>query len=55
MTNGDNPQPGVIAAAQQAPAGLDPIKVMMDIAKDEKLGASGQDAAYRVRQEPLPS
>ena len=37
MANSDGHQPGVIAAAQQSPAGLDPIKVMMEIAKDEDL------------------
>lgn len=37
MANSDDQQPGVIAAAQQAEAGLDPIKVMMAIAKDKDL------------------
>ena len=37
MANANDHQPGVIAAAQQAPAGLDPIKVMMEIAKDADL------------------
>ena len=37
MANGENHQSGVIAPPQQAPAGDDPIKMMMEIAKDSEL------------------
>ena len=38
MANGDNQSSGgVIAGSQQPPSGQDPIKVMMEIAKDPDL------------------
>ena len=37
MANDENPQTGVISATQPATAGLDPIKVMMEVAKDKDL------------------
>lgn len=37
MANGNNDQPGVVAPALRAPAGHDPIKIMVEIAKDSDL------------------